>query len=42
MVYRPFSSVVERATRNGEVGCSIQPMGNVFATSHFCAARLLQ
>ena len=24
----PFSSVVERATRNGEVGCSIQPMGN--------------
>ena len=23
----PFSSVVERATRNGEVGCSIQPMG---------------
>jgi hypothetical protein len=23
----PFSSVVERATRNGEVGCSIQPVG---------------
>jgi WD40 repeat protein len=25
--YAPFSSVVERATRNGEVGCSIQPVG---------------
>ena len=24
---RPLSSVVERATRNGEVGCSIQPAG---------------
>ena len=23
----PYSSVVERATRNGEVGCSIQPGG---------------
>ena len=27
LTQRPFSSVVERATRNGEVGCSIQPMG---------------
>ena len=26
----PYSSVVERATRNGEVGCSIQPMGMLF------------
>ena len=26
----PFSSVVERATRNGEVGCSIQPVGSLF------------
>ena len=33
----PYSSVVERATRNGEVGCSIQPMGNMFCALLFGA-----
>ena len=34
-VLGPFSSVVERATRNGEVGCSIQPMGSDGVRHHF-------
>ena len=33
LYYSPFSSVVERATRNGEVGCSIQPMGIIDVSS---------
>jgi hypothetical protein len=28
----PLSSVVERVTRNDEVGCSIQPAGNHFTS----------
>ena len=37
----PFSSVVERATRNGEVGCSIQPVGSFFLLDATPSARMI-
>jgi hypothetical protein len=32
IAHGPLSSVVERVTRNDEVGCSIQPAGNHFSS----------
>ena len=40
-MYSPYSSVVERATRNGEVGCSIQP-GGMMKRSFSCLFRNLE